>query len=244
MAYRPQTLAIDGFQFSPFSGTETRIFPGIGRDSTNQYDIGSAANIDVDITTNGVNGLDVGASVGNTWYAVHVIDGPTVATAGLLSLSPTAPTLPANYTVFRRVGWVRTSGGNALRSGTNIGNGNQREYFFNNSQINHAILTNGSQTGAYAVISCAGFAPPTARLVQFAAFQDTANSPTIDAQLRPNPFTGAPTGVIVVPGLGTAGALPIVYFYLATDASQQIQYSNTAGGGTTDVRVISYVDQV
>lgn len=60
----------------------------------------------------GVNGLDVGAAnsqAANTWYYLWAIwDGTT--TAGLLSLSPTAPTMPSGYTHKARVGAIRTDG--------------------------------------------------------------------------------------------------------------------------------------
>ncbi|KAA8555062.1 hypothetical protein [Pseudomonas marginalis] len=58
----------------------------------------------------GVNGWDVGAAnsqPASTWCAVWVIWNSTTK-AGLLSLSGTAPTLPAGYTHAARVGWVRT----------------------------------------------------------------------------------------------------------------------------------------
>lgn len=58
----------------------------------------------------GANGLDVGAAnsqTASTWYAVWVIWNGTTK-AGLLSLSGTAPTLPAGYTHAARVAWVRT----------------------------------------------------------------------------------------------------------------------------------------
>ncbi len=61
------------------------------------------------LAVSGVNGLDTGTSATNTWYYVFVIwDGTT--TAGLLSLSDSAPTLPAGYTHFRRVGAIRSDG--------------------------------------------------------------------------------------------------------------------------------------
>lgn len=55
----------------------------------------------------GANGLDTGTSTASTWYSVWVISNGTT-TAGLLSLSATAPTMPSGYTFKARVGWVRT----------------------------------------------------------------------------------------------------------------------------------------
>lgn len=59
------------------------------------------------LTTAGVNGLDTGTSSASTWYSIWVIWNGTT-TAGLLSLSATAPTMPAGYTHKARVGWIRT----------------------------------------------------------------------------------------------------------------------------------------
>ena len=55
----------------------------------------------------GANGLDAGVLAASTWYSVWVIWNGADA-AGLLSLSATAPTLPAGYTHKARVGWIRT----------------------------------------------------------------------------------------------------------------------------------------
>lgn len=55
--------------------------------------------------------LDTGAIANNTWYSVYAINRPdTNVTDILISLSATSPTLPANYTLFRRIGSIRTDG--------------------------------------------------------------------------------------------------------------------------------------
>lgn len=59
----------------------------------------------------GADGLDTGVLAANTWYSKWVIYNPTTqAVAGLLSLSATAPTMPAGFTHKARTGWVRTDG--------------------------------------------------------------------------------------------------------------------------------------
>lgn len=61
----------------------------------------------VSAATLGTGGLDTGSVAASTWYSVWVVwNGST--TAGLLSLSATAPTMPAGYTHKARVGWIRT----------------------------------------------------------------------------------------------------------------------------------------
>lgn len=59
----------------------------------------------------GVNGLDAGVLAASTWYSIWVIYNPTTqVAAGLLSLSATAPTMPAGFTHRARIGWIRTDG--------------------------------------------------------------------------------------------------------------------------------------
>ena len=49
--------------------------------------------------------LDTGAITVATWYHVYLIKRPDTGVVDvLISLNPTAPTLPANYTLFRRIG--------------------------------------------------------------------------------------------------------------------------------------------
>jgi hypothetical protein len=56
-------------------------------------------------------GLDTGAIANSTWYHFFVIQRPdTGVVDALISLSATAPTLPANYTLFRRIGSGKTNG--------------------------------------------------------------------------------------------------------------------------------------
>jgi hypothetical protein len=90
----------------------------------------------MDITASGLNGLDTGGVAASTMYYIYVIYKPAVyeadghtlttpgATAGLLSLSSTAPTLPAGYTYQRRIGEVATDSFSDLvwycRRGNNV----------------------------------------------------------------------------------------------------------------------------
>jgi hypothetical protein len=95
------------------------ITAGVVRDSTNTVTIsGTAMTKRLDaVWAAGTNqgGLDTGAKANSTWYYVFAI-----AKAGgadpdyLFSTSQTAPTLPATYTVFRRIGAIRTNGSGVI----------------------------------------------------------------------------------------------------------------------------------
>lgn len=66
------------------------------------------SNITVDITASGANGLDTGAEAADTWYYLWLIFNPTTeVVAGLLSTSPTSPTMPSGYTKKRLISAVR-----------------------------------------------------------------------------------------------------------------------------------------
>ena len=75
--------------------------------SSNQYVVNRTVSLSISGATSGANGLDTGTIATSSWYSVWVIWNGTI-TAGLLSLSSTAPTLPSGYTHKARVGWMRT----------------------------------------------------------------------------------------------------------------------------------------
>jgi hypothetical protein len=57
----------------------------------------------------GNGGLDTGAIANSTWYHVFVIQRVDTGVVDILfSLSPSAPTLPTGYTLFRRIGSMKT----------------------------------------------------------------------------------------------------------------------------------------
>lgn len=73
----------------------------------------SALSLVNDSTVVGVNGIDAGVRAASNWYYIWVIYNPTSLTfASLISLSATAPTMPAGYTKKRVVGAVFTDGAN------------------------------------------------------------------------------------------------------------------------------------
>lgn len=63
------------------------------------------------VVGSGNGGLDTGAIANATWYHVFLITRIDTGVVDVLfSLSPTSPTLPANYTLFRRIGAMKSDG--------------------------------------------------------------------------------------------------------------------------------------
>jgi hypothetical protein len=59
----------------------------------------------------GSGGLDTGTIAASTWYHAHLIKNEgTGAVDVLVSLSATSPTMPSSFTLFRRIGSMKTDG--------------------------------------------------------------------------------------------------------------------------------------
>jgi hypothetical protein len=90
--------------------TKINVAAGTCTDDTNAVAFAPAAG-SIDCTTVGANGLDTGALAINTWYhAFAIAKAAGASPAFLASTNPNAPTLPATYTLKRRIGSFRTDG--------------------------------------------------------------------------------------------------------------------------------------
>ncbi|MET2828941.1 hypothetical protein [Mesorhizobium shangrilense] len=120
------------------------------------------------ISTSGANGLDTGSAAASNWYSVWVIYNQLTNTvAALVSLSATAPTMPAGYTFKMRVGWIRYDAQPKLWRTLQYGRSVQIVLGIN--PLVTPIITSGAQ-GAYGAgssptlvsVSLANFVPSTA----------------------------------------------------------------------------------
>lgn len=139
------------------------------------------------LASSGVNGLDTGASTASTWYSVWVIWNGTT-TAGLLSLSATAPTMPSGYTHKARVGWVRTDG-TANKYPLGFTQGGRNVQYKVGSGTNLAALplmasgvSGNPATPTWSMIVVGGFSPSTAI--------------AINGTINPGSTTGPMTGIV------------------------------------------------
>jgi hypothetical protein len=80
---------------------------GVGADDGNAQMLALSAGT-IDCGTTGANGLDAGSLANATWYHVFAIGKTDGATALLASTNLASPTMPAGYTLKRRIGSFRT----------------------------------------------------------------------------------------------------------------------------------------
>jgi hypothetical protein len=153
----------------------------------------SNVNLTIDCTlVNGVNALDAGGLANSTWYAVWVIYNPTTdVTAGLLSLSGTAPTMPAGFTAKARFGWYRTNTAANLHRIRQLGKSAQ--YVLSASVttvlpvISNAVVGTWSVgTPAYASTSVVNFVPSTAATIKLVATNSDNNATFHGTMVAPN----------------------------------------------------------
>jgi hypothetical protein len=210
------------------------------RDTTDTVDIRWTGTLSANITVAGAGGLDAGVEAASTWYAIHVIAGSALPVAALLSLSATAPVLPAGYTHFRRVGWVRNDAGSAFVIFYQRGSDRERIVYYDASVF--ALVSGGAVV--FTPVSLAVSMPPTSqRVTLFTGYiQATAGNffslrPTGSASGGP-PYGGS-TGVVTA-----AGGLKTEQLHMPTSAAQSIDYINAAAGGLLNIAVAAWWDDL
>ncbi len=203
------------------------------RDTTRVFTISWTGTLSAVITAAGAGGLDTGAEAASTWYAVHVIgDTSRVnATAALLSLSATAPTLPAGYDVFRRLGWVRNDAGSNFIDFIQFGEGQRRLIKYVDAVSNRQVLTAGAATVVTA-IALAALVPTTSQEAYIHAFQNGTQVADL--------LNGTAGAILATVQLGNELALSS----FPTDGSQNVAYNHPAAGGLLDVCLEGYGDDI
>lgn len=130
----------------------------------------AAASFTINAATTGANGLDAGSLANNTWYYNYIISNGST-TAGLMSTSATAPTMPSGYVYKYRVGTSRTAGAATFLRLKQNGNVVRYQVVAASTTPNLPIINNAA-TGSitvptYTSTSYANFFPPTATILEF-----------------------------------------------------------------------------
>jgi hypothetical protein len=233
-------LYVDNLQVSWVSGTALTMAAGAARDSTNVNDIVLAASTSINAAANGVNGLDTGILANSTFYAVHVIGDSSQNNdpAALLSLSATAPALPAGYDMFRRVAWVLTSGAAAILNFWQYGSDKTRDIFYD---AGISELSGGNAT-SYAAINLASSVPVTAGEVRL----DVSLTPAVAGDLASFiPGLSSATNGIVrfsAPVATVAQIDSVIVPMELVSSVPTIQYKVSAGGDALSVLCTGYID--
>lgn len=162
-------------------------------DTSNITVTATSVSITINAGTTGANGIDTGALGANTWYYVWLIsDGTT--TAGLLSLSSTAPTMPVGYTYKVRLSEFRTGSSSTFLRLQTRGNFTQYKVVAASTTPNLPIMSSasvavGSTTiPTWVSVSTSNYVPPTANRIKLMAGTITGSAAIM---IAPNNSYGA-----------------------------------------------------
>ena len=126
-------LYLQQMGLSYIGNTSITVAAGQARDTTNTNDIVLSSSVVLSAAVSGVvNGLDTGSLAASSIYYVFAIGDSTgySPTGALLSLSSSAPSLPYQYDMVRRIGAVRTDGSSHILDFTQRGSGLSRDYWY------------------------------------------------------------------------------------------------------------------
>ena len=179
---------LEGLHFENNAGTPDEIVdidPGQCVDSTGVHYIDVGSTLTADNTVSGAGGLDTGTVAADTKYALFVIDDTAGVNAAdaLLSLSGTAPTMPAGYDVFRRVGWVRTDATSDFETfGQPKSEGRSRWVYFQR-EIQLQVAGTASAFAATSTVA-SDFTPVTATRQSFDIEATKLGGASVDARVE------------------------------------------------------------
>lgn len=196
MAFNEQLtppVQLNGFQLAWVSTTTLTVAPGVSLDANQNNNMVLPAITTINAATVGVNGLDTGALAASSNYAVFVIGSSLFLqpTATLISLSPTAPVIPAGYDILIRVGWAKTDGSSHFLLFYQTGNRGTRQYQWD---VPISVLSGGAANTFTAVALTAGMPPQASPVILEALY--TPNLAANSANIRP---TGSSAAVLSCP---------------------------------------------
>lgn len=209
---------------------------GFARDSTSQVDIPVASALQVNMTTNGAGGLDTGARAAQTNYAIYVIMNPaTGQVAALASLNFTTPTtLPAGFTVFRRVGAISLNSASGIRPFFMSGLGPLRHITWNLTQGAISDTSCRALNAGNAIVSTVITA---ANRFFFSTSPDVFVLGTFTSANVGTAGQCGPTGVASI-----LNQVAIIAQVAAVAAQDRGSVSNVAGAGTISYQVPNAAD--
>ncbi len=227
------TLANNGVD----AANDIDIAIGSARDSTDALNILLAAALTKRLDANwaaGTNqgGLDAGTKANSTWYFVHAICKALGADVeALFSTSATAPTLPATYTRFRRIGAVLTDGAGAILAFKQFGD----LFVWSTPKADlNTVAANTTHTAVTLTVPpIAGIEANIRGLIAHASLTPSVVVYRIGDVVDFNSPSGKVANAV---GLGYSQSIPV-------NASGQVNYVSQQPSTTLTIGTISYIDR-
>ena len=224
---------VNGLVLSFASTTTLSVSTGFCSNSlTNlQMSLGTATTINAAV--NGLNGLDTGSLGATKWYYAFLIGDSTGlnVTGTILSLSPTAPLMPAGYDILRLIGIVPSNGSSLFPVFYTTGNGSGRKLLYD-ALI--SVLSGGTAT-SFTAVDCSAAVPPIANTPINLNVSFTPNTAADASALRPT-GSSSTNGLVIYTGdvASKAAQFPNVDVLGGIGSSKaEIDYKVAASGALT-----------
>lgn len=235
-------LYIDGLNLDFVSVSKIGIAAGQARDTSNENDILLSSAVEIDAAVNGANGLDSGSLANSTLYAVYLIGDSTSyePVAGLLSASFSAPSLPAGYDMYRRIGAVRTNGSAQILDFSQRGSGSDRAMYYADA-IATAVTAGAATT--FTAIDLTGLVVDSAvggqAILKIALTADAGATRTVAFR---SGDSGSVAGQLILSS--PASTVSTLCGICPYDAVPEIDYLVSNASAAVAVSVYGYIDQL
>jgi hypothetical protein len=231
-------LYINNINLAHVDDENITVAAGSCRDSSNLNDIVLSADVNLDVATNGAGGLDTGSMANSTMYAVYAIGNSfnSAAYSAIASADLDEPGMPADYDMYRRVGYFLSDGTADILAFYQIGNGNDRWMYYD---VSIASDITAGASAAYADVDLTGSVPLINTIVDVdCTFTPTAGNDEL--VLVPNGSTSA-NGVARMSG-SAAGVIKIGHMLCPCMGDATLEYKVT--GSATALNVQGYLDSL
>jgi hypothetical protein len=233
---------IDGLTLSTAGSSATMsIAAGVATDSASAILMQLAASISKTTLAwavgTGNGGLDTGVIANSTWYHFYLIRRPDTGVVDVIfSTSASAPTLPANYTQYRRIGSGRTNGSAQWTLFSQVGD----EFLWDVALVDVDAQNPGTAAVTRTLTVPTGVKVRALINAGFHGGTTATNSVTITSldvsDQQGQPITPPFTGVQTVSGVSSS-ALMVVPHEVRTNASAQVR-SRMSSSAAADRLVI------
>lgn len=190
-------------------------------------------------------GLNTGAEAVSTWYEVHLIKRLDTGVVDVMfTTTANRATLPTNYTVQRRIGWIRNDAASAILQFTQV-----EDYFTWATQVND-VAASATATAAAVALT----APPSS-VARFRASLSISNanvggetiivfSEIAEGNVTPATGTGI-SSLIATTEVLDAAVSAAGHFDLRVSSTSTIEHDSTIAASSTatfDISTYGFVD--
>ena len=201
---------------------------GVAMDDTNTTMLSLASGV-INCGTTGANGLDTGSLAISTWYHTFAIGTPGAATTALLASTSLSPSMPATYTLKRRIGSFLTDGSAHIIPFVQSGD----MFLWSTARLDF------NSTGGSGAVTLASV-PTGVNVIAIFNFYGAVNSGEFRSANFYSLVAGNPT---INASIGNADIQTAAQFQILTNTSGQIGNTVDAGWPTFELNTVGWIDR-